>query len=76
MNWQECYAVNEMTYRYLSTADYQGPPPRTVFVIVHNGEREGLAYKVEYRTRALAERGARRLYRRVHGYLEETIGLE
>lgn len=34
------------------------------------------AYNVKYRTEELAIKGAERLYKRTHGWLEEAIGLD
>ena len=74
--WRKYYEVQERTYLNSGWLDERDNP---CWVIVYSSGSENAhqtAYGKGYRTEKLAIKGAERLYRRTHGWLEEAIGLD
>lgn len=74
--WEQYYKVIYLEWEH-PTLEHHAPMQKEGYVITYTpeGEKKGLAYNVWYRTERLAKRGAERLYRRVHGNIEEILQL-
>jgi hypothetical protein len=75
--WRKYYNVITITRVY--PAGF-ARDPEVSWIIVYSDECNDNAgrpaYEVEYRTERHAIKGAERLYKRTHGWIEEALGLD
>jgi hypothetical protein len=73
MSWRKYYVIKQQINGSPANAN------AVKYIIHYNddcAQAGHIAYKVKYRTEENAERGAERLYRREHGWLEEALQIK